>query len=87
MPMEKNRGSIEARNERLANALGTTVEELEKIPHEITGDCNADGILLGYVVQFSSTAPVHFLKKIKGLTSANSAYIPASVIDVDESNS
>jgi len=80
---KQNFGSAQSRTERLASALCISIDELESVSHEITGDSDEDGVLCGYVVQFSSYAPAKILKKIRGLNAANSAYVPASIIDND----
>lgn len=68
----QNFESVEMRSERLANALCLTVEELERIPHEIIGDSDESGVLRGYVIQFSDTAPAQILGKIRGLDTSQS---------------
>ena len=79
----QNFESTEMRNERLANALCLTVEELERIPHEIIGDSDESGALRGYVIQFSGTTPTQILGKIRGLDTSNKVYISASMVDRD----
>ncbi|MEO6921210.1 MAG: hypothetical protein ABI171_19680 [Collimonas sp.] len=75
--------NAQSRTERLANALSVTVEELEGVSHEIIGDSDDNGMLCGYVVQFSSNAPARVLDKIKGLDAENRVYVPASLVDLD----
>lgn len=71
------------RTERLVTALCISANELDGISHEIIGDASEDGVLRGYVIQFSLNAPIQILSKVKGLSTDNTVYIPASLIDGD----
>jgi hypothetical protein len=73
----------QSRTERLANALCISTHELDGVSHEIIGDSGEDGVLSGYVIQFSRNAPVQILNKIKGLSTENTVYVSASLIDGD----
>lgn len=80
---KQNVDSAQSRVARLAGALCISVEELEGVSHEIIGDAGEDGVLRGYVIQFSSYAPARILAKIRGLNAANSVYVAAALIDAD----
>ncbi|EKP0260058.1 hypothetical protein JFQ93_001304 [Aeromonas sobria] len=57
------------RNSRLANLLGITEDELEKISYEIDDNCSKDGMLYEYIVMFDHDNDPTIMNKIDGLTS------------------
>ncbi|MGV8894211.1 MAG: hypothetical protein ACOH2K_14975 [Burkholderiaceae bacterium] len=70
-----------ARDEKLAEELGITIDELEMLSPVVTDDSSDDGLLYRYVVQFSDTAPTHLLKKIHGLSTTNFVYVDANMFE------
>ncbi|MGR8999158.1 MAG: hypothetical protein ACU88J_08935 [Gammaproteobacteria bacterium] len=74
---------IEAkRNNRLAELLGITDDELEQISYEIDVDQSNDGLVYGYIVQFDGDNDPAIMSKIVGLTSGS--YVSLSPWDLDD---
>ncbi len=74
---------IEAkRNNRLAELLGITDDELEQISYEIDVDQSNDGLVYGHIVRFDGDNDPAIMSKIVGLTSGS--YVSLSPWDIDD---
>lgn len=74
---------IEAkRNNRLAELLGITDDELEQISYEIDVDQSDDGLVYGHIVQFDGDNDPAIMSKIVGLKSGS--YVSLSPWDLDD---
>ncbi|RUU58236.1 hypothetical protein [Mesorhizobium sp. M2C.T.Ca.TU.002.02.1.1] len=69
-------------DERVAFALGITVEELAELDWDITDNSSDDGLLYSYIVTVQPDGPPHIVDKIDGLDPATlSVHIDANVFD------
>lgn len=74
---------IEAqKNSRLADHLGISEDELERIAYDIDTDYSSDGLLYGYIVRFDDDNDPSIMAKIKGLTSGS--YVSLSQWDLED---
>lgn len=69
-------------DDRVASALGVTVDELAELDWDITDNSSDDGLLYSYIVTIQPGGPPHIIDKIDGLDPATlSVHINANVFD------
>lgn len=71
-------------DEKLAEKLGITYDELCETDWHIERDESRDGLLYGYIVYFNDYDPKHILKKIIGLNSDNQVWLDPYEFDGEE---
>lgn len=69
--------------ESLAEALGITPEELDKLHYEIDSEESSDGLIYCYRLEFSEDCPLHILDKILGLEDGNVVRVNPEVFDYE----
>lgn len=69
-------------DDRVADALGISADELAQLDWDITDNSSDDGLLYSYVVTIQRGGPPHIIDKIDGLDPATlSIHIDANVFD------
>jgi len=72
----------EEQNQRLADHLGLTVDEVETLAPDIDTNASDDGLVYGYVLTFHRDSPVELLAKVKDLQPGSlSMQLDLSVLD------
>lgn len=71
-------------DEKLAELLGITYDELIETEWHIETDESKDGLVYGYVVYFEDSSPKHILKKIKGIDKDNQVWLSPHDLDDEE---
>jgi hypothetical protein len=62
-------------NRKLAETLGIAYEELVHLHWTVQEDCSDDGLLYGYILDFSENEDIKILQKIKGLDDSYCIYL------------
>lgn len=69
-------------NQRLADYLGLTIDEVETLAPDIDTNASDDGLAYGYVLTFHRDSPGELLAKVKGLHPGSlSMQLDLSVLD------
>ena len=71
-------------DEKLAEKLGITYDELLETDWSIEKEESKDGLVYGYLIYFSDDSPKHILKKIVGLNSDNQVWLDPHEFDTED---
>lgn len=71
-------------DEKLAELLGITYDELTETEWHIETDESKDGLVYGYIVCFEDGSPKHILKKIEGIDNHNQVWLSPHDLDDEE---
>lgn len=69
--------------ESLAEALGISPEELEKLDYDICPEASDEGLIYCYRIEFSDECPLYILEKIQNLEDENIVRVAPGVFDYD----
>ncbi|MCY0914035.1 hypothetical protein [Massilia antarctica] len=77
----------EEQNQRLAEHLGLTVDDLDALAPEIDTNESNDGLTYCYILNFHEDAPKELLAKVAGLTPGSlTMQVELGIFEADESD-